>query len=114
MAKHGRIRTGNLRHLVTIETPSGVKDKWGEVTKDTTTHTTIRASITPITSEQRERGAGVDAEVSHIIRTHWIAGIKSNMRIVYGTRIFQIKGVPINVDEKNKVLEMTCIEQEIL
>lgn len=114
MASNKRIRTGMLRHKVTIETPSGVQDKWGEVSKTNTTHATVRASITPISSDEKERGAGHDAEVTHIIRTHWQSGITSKMRIVYGARIFQIKGIPINIEEKNKVLEMTCVEQEVL
>jgi SPP1 family predicted phage head-tail adaptor len=48
--------------------------------------------------------------ITNKIRIWYRAGITSKNRIVFGSRIFNIKGAPINYDEKNRTLDFLVTE----
>ena len=52
-------------------------------------------------------------EISHRIVLRYTKGIDSNMRIKFGTRIFEIISPPVNSYERNDELLLFCKEREI-
>jgi len=103
------MRSGNLKHKIEIQSYTETSNDLGEVTKGYSTFKTIYASITPLAGKEYFASKQVNAKVSHKIECRFISGVLPNMRIVYGTRIFNIESV-INIREVNKTLQIMAVE----
>lgn len=70
----------------------------------------VPAHIMPLTSKEQLDAMKLESVITNKIRIRYRAGITSKHRIVFGTRIFNIKGAPINWDERNKTLDFLVTE----
>ncbi len=102
---------GKLRHSITIEALTRAADDMGGETRTWTTFVTTWSEISPAGSAERYFGQQVQQIISHKITMRYQAGITSKMRVLFGTRYFQIHGVK-NLDERNVVLEEIKREAE--
>jgi len=102
------MRSGNLKHKITIQTYSETQNDFGEVIKGWSDFKTAYASIIPLSAKEFYK-AGTHNEVTHKIELRYLKDIKPKMRVLYGTRIFDIESV-INVREDNKTLQLICTE----
>ena len=109
------MRAGSLRHRVSIQTETltpdgmgGFTTSWGAVTG----MSSVPAGIWPLSSKERLDAMKLESVITNKIRIRYRAGITSKHRIVFGSRIFNIKGAPINADEKNKTLDF-LVEEDI-
>jgi len=102
------MRAGSLKHKIVIQTYSETQNDFGEVVKGWENFKTAYASITPLSAKEYYK-AGVQAEVSHKIEIRYIDGVKPKMRVMYGTRKFNIESV-LNIREANKTLQLICTE----
>jgi len=82
----------------------------GEEEPGWTNVTTRWASIEPISGREYFAAQQVNAEVTHRIRMRYLAGMESTMRLLYGTRVYEIKAI-MNAKERNQVLEILCTEK---
>lgn len=103
------MRLGNLKHKIEIQAYSETSNDFGELVKGYSTFKTVYAGIVPISGKEYFASKQVNAEVSHKIECRYLVGIKPTMRIVYGTRIFNIESV-INIREANKTLQIMAVE----
>jgi len=71
--------------------------------------TNIAASIVPTTGRELLAAQAVQNESRFTITTRYVAGIIPAMRIVFGTRVFNILDTS-NLDERNKELQFSCSE----
>lgn len=103
---------GKLRHRITFQKLSETKNDYGEEIKDWVDIQTVSASINPISAREFFAAEKMNSEVSHKIYMRYLpqVDIKSNMRIKFGTRIFEITGPPINFEEKNHQILLMCKE----
>jgi SPP1 family predicted phage head-tail adaptor len=108
-----KIRAGSLRHRIAIqeavETPDGMGGSslsWSAVSG----MDSVPASIMPLTSKEQIDALKLESVITNKIRIWYRAGITSKNRIVFGSRIFNIKGAPINYDEKNRTLDFLVTE----
>lgn len=104
------MRAGRLRHKITIEHSSEVRDGRGETTKTWSTFATPRAGIYPQSGGENFQLHQENNSVSHKIVTRYMAGITPDMRVSYNGRVFDIESV-INVGERNKMLHIWCKER---
>ena len=102
------MRSGNLKHKITIQSYSETQNDFGEVVKGWTDFKTAYASITPLSAKEFFK-AGTNAEVSHKIELRYLIGVLPKMRIIYNGREFSIESV-LNIREANKSLQLICIE----
>ena len=102
------IHAGTLRHRITIQQPIDGPSS----TLTWSTFATIRAELQPLTSRELFSLQALDTAVSHRVRTRWRSGVTADMRLVLGTRTFRIVGPPLNVEERNRDLEL--LVEEIL
>lgn len=102
------MRSGNLKHKITIQSYSETQNDFGEVVKGWEDLKTIYSSITPLSAKEFFKD-GVQAEVTHKIEMRYFEGVKPKMQVVYGSRIFSITSV-INIREANKTLQLICKE----
>ena len=107
------MRAGALRHRVDIqeqvETPDGMNGftlSWASVAG----MGSVPAAIWPLSSREQLDAMKLESVIINKIRIRYRAGITSKNKIVFGSRIFQIKGAPINADEKNKTLDFLVTE----
>lgn len=93
----------SIQRLVkTSDGQGGQSQEWQEV------FSTL-AELKPMSASQVLFSANLQHRVTHKIYIRYRQGIEISQRIVYGERIFQIKGI-INIDERNRWLEITTEE----
>ena len=103
------MNAGDLRHLITIETPTITQGDYGEPTVVWSTFKTIRVSIEPLRGREFFDSEKFNSEVTHKIKMRYLGGLTSKMRIKFGTRYFNILSV-ININERNRELHLMCAE----
>lgn len=105
------MESGKLRHKVTIQRmgtrvddeTGGGSIPWNDLYAD------IPASIEPLSGYELLRAESYEAGLTHRVRTRFYEGIRPSDRILYGTRVFDIKR-PIDPEERHRELELMCEE----
>jgi SPP1 family predicted phage head-tail adaptor len=106
------VRAGELRHLITLQTPStAAPDGDGGFTNTWTDLATVWASIVPATARDLERvvAGTVQSSATHLVTIRYLAGVTTKTRVVFGSRLFSVTGVQ-NTDERNISLVLVCQE----
>ncbi len=103
------MRAGNLRHRITIQQLATVSDGTGGTTTTWQTFATVRAAIEPFTGGEYFDSQQTTSKISTRIRLRYLAGVKPAMRVLYGSRVYNIEAT-INVEEKNQELQLLCTE----
>lgn len=103
------ISAGRLRELVTIQRATSARDSHGQPIETWSAHTTWRCEIAPVRGREYFAAQQFAAETTHKLTGHWISGVLPTDRVLHGSRVFRIESV-INVGERNRVLELMCVE----
>ena len=104
------IEAGRLRHLVDVESENPARDAYGNASGSWSVFAARRpASIEPLRARERLEAGRAETVVTHKIRMRWMPGITSDMRIVWGSRVFHIHAV-IDIEERRRVLEVMAEE----
>lgn len=101
---------GLLNKRISISGKSKTKSSYGGYVEDWVEIAMVWANIKPLRGRELFQAKQVQAEIETKITIRYRTGIKSDMRVTYGDRTFQIVAPPINVDEKNQYLEILCKE----
>ena len=102
---------GAMRHRVAIQENIQTPDSQGGFTESWGTIAAVWASIEPVKAYERFQAAQLETPISHKIMLRYRTGVTTAHRILYGTRVFNIKGV-INVDEAGAFLRIEAIEKQ--
>ncbi len=81
----------------------GFAETWTDVA-------TMYAEILPQKSYERFQAAQLQTPTTHKITTRYRAGVTTAHRLVWGSRVFDVRGV-VNPGEANVTLELTATEQ---
>jgi SPP1 family predicted phage head-tail adaptor len=101
---------GKLDKRIVIEEQSGTtQDEFGAVVENWTALLGADASIVPLQGFERYAAQQANSTVSHKITMRYRDGIDAKKRVKFGIRIFDIEAV-INLEEKNRWLELSCTE----
>jgi SPP1 family predicted phage head-tail adaptor len=103
------MRSGPLRHQVTIEEVTETRDSYGGVVESWSTFATVWASVGPIIGREYFASQQVQSEVSHKIRIRYLSGITTKMRVTFDSRTFRIESI-LNVDERNTEMLLMVTE----
>lgn len=118
------MRSGGMRHRVTIEEVTEGRNSFGEVTKTWGTYATRWASIEPVSGREYFQAKRENTENDVRIRLRWdrrMTEVTTKMRVTYGypileespertqTRVFDIEAV-LNLREKNREVVLMCRE----
>lgn len=98
-----------LRHRITIEEPVLTPDGGGGFTKTWQTVATVWAEITPSRGRESFNHGVLEATGTHRIIIRYRDGITPVMRVVSGSRHFNIRSI-INHEEADILLELTVEE----
>ena len=105
------ITAGKLRHNVIWQEKIQTPDGGGGFTYTTSDVVTVRAFIKPVSTNERFFAQRIESDISHKIYIRYRTDISPDMRINYGGRLFQVKGI-MNIEEQNKWLEVSAVEGE--
>lgn len=100
---------GRLRHRVIIEQPDDSRSASGAIVKGWVEFASRWASIQPIRARETFQSKEFISEVTHQVKVRYLEGLTNKMRLVFGTRTFDILEV-LNVDERNRELVLSCKE----
>ena len=107
------MKAGDLRHLVTIQTPPDVgdasQDNYGQEKPDWSRFAKVWAAVEPLSGREFWNAQQIQAQQVTRIRIRYLAGVTERMRILWGARKFNIQSI-INLDERNIELQLMCVE----
>lgn len=107
------MRSGRLNAQVTFEQKGGTKDEYGHPTEDWAPipgMVDIWANVKPITGRERWANQHMTNTATLAVTIRYRDDIKPEMRIRFGEMRLEITGPPINVDNRNRELVITCEE----
>lgn len=103
------MRSGPLRHWVTIRTYTKSRDSYGAEVETWADFADTWASVEPLIGREYMAAKQISAEVSHKIRMRYIAGLLPTMKIAWGAREFEIVSI-LNVQERNTEIVIMATE----
>ena len=103
------MQAGELRHLIEIQKFTTVKDSYGEDIKTWSTYHKTYSKISPLRGKEYFDTQQIVPEVDNKITIRYKTGIAPTMRIVWGSRTYEIRSVT-NPDERNIMLEFLAVE----
>jgi len=102
-----------MRQRITFQSESTSSDSGGGSTLSWVSGDSVWAYIRPLSSRsisaERVFAGQIEDRVIHLVTTRYLSGITPKMRILYGSRVFNIKSV-VNVNEASELLQITAEE----
>ena len=103
------MRAGRLRHQVRIQTPTkDTSPGAGDITWSD--YATVWAAVEPLRGNEFFTAQQVNAEVTGRVVIRYLSGITPEVRVLFGTRTFEILSV-IDVDERHEELQLMVKER---
>lgn len=99
---------GEMRQRVTLQTRTVTRVE-GIPEESWATVATVWAAVSDISGKEYFQAQAVQSEVTTRIKIRYRTGITPSMRVLYGSRVFQILSV-IDKDERHRVMELMCKE----
>ncbi|MDX1922676.1 MAG: phage head closure protein [Alphaproteobacteria bacterium] len=100
---------GTYRQRLYVQQENPVADTGGGNAMAWTTINTIWASIEPVSGNEQMIAGKPSGTVTHRIHTRYDATITPAMRLMLGSRIYNIRSIK-NIQERNRVLEILAEE----
>lgn len=104
------MRSGELRHRVTVQKVTTLVDRFGDPKPTYSPLATVWASVEPLTAREVLQAGEAAADVTHRVRLRYMPGVSSMGRVVFGDRTFEVTSV-INPEERNRELVLLCQEE---
>lgn len=104
--------SSDLRHRMALQSPRenrGAGGDYGDPWASPIALGTISAQITPVSGYERLKSAQLESPVTHRIVTRYRSDITHKCRLVYESRIFNIRAV-IDPTERKRWLEIKAEE----
>lgn len=105
------MEAGALRNRITIQEKSITRDTYGAETITWVTFCESWANIVPLSGREFMEGRQIQAELDTRIEMRYRNGIKAEMRVLWGSHIYDIKVPPIHVETRGRELHLMCREQ---
>lgn len=103
-------RLGSYRHLARIFRRMEVSDGEDGLTRSEVTVCEPWISLLPLEGRELERARQRDARATHLVRMHYRTGIDARMFLRCKGRTFEVTSTPLNVEERNRELQMLVTE----
>lgn len=103
------MKIGKLRHRIVIEDSIAGRDSFGAEISEWIQFAKVWANVSPVSGREFIAFKQINAEISTKVTIRYLAGITSEMRVLFKDRIFEINSI-INPEEKNVSLLLMCKE----
>jgi SPP1 family predicted phage head-tail adaptor len=107
-----KINPGKYRHIITIQEKGTARDSYGRTIDTWSDITKVRAGIFPVSGRDVFMRDFTESEITHRVHIRYdpTIVINSQMRILFGSRVFAITSPPINFQEMNVEWQLMCKE----
>lgn len=102
-------QTAKMDRRVTIQQVTEASDGQGGQTETWADVATVWASINPMSDYEKFQAQQLQTNTTHKLTIRYRTGLTTKHRVLFGTRIFNIKGI-VNPGEANFFLNLKCIE----
>ena len=99
---------GQMRQRIALQAKTITKSE-GIPLESWTTVAIVWAAVSDISGKEYFQAGAMQSEVTTRIKIRYRTGITPSMRVLYGSRVFQILSV-IDKDERHRVIELMCKE----
>jgi SPP1 family predicted phage head-tail adaptor len=103
------MKAGELDKKVAVQQLTETADGQGGFTESWATVIEPWAKIRPFSSKEKFFAGQVRAGVTHEVTLRYSSSVTTKGRILWGSRVFDIKGM-LNIDERNEKLVLECAE----
>ena len=103
------VKAASFKHRVTLQSCSQTTDGQGGYTDSWSDVVTLWASIEPLKGYERYQAMQLETPVTHKVTIRYNAAVTTAKRLIYGSRVFNIKEV-INLAEENAFMELRVNE----
>lgn len=103
------MRAGKLRRILEIQEAVETQDTTGSMVPTWETFAFVHGSVEPLRGREFWAAHELQAQMDTRIRIRYLPGITPKMRILDGTRIFQIYSV---IDPESRQIELQIMAQE--
>lgn len=100
------MRSGDLRHRLTIEQPTTAADALGQPIQTWTPYATVFGSLLPLSGRERFLAAQTVAETTHRARIRYLSGVTAKMRVAFAGKVYQITYVADDNRGRELVLDL--------
>lgn len=87
------LNPGALRHLVTIQQNTQTHDASGGLVDSWSTYYQVRAAVSTTGGREFYRARQTNSELTHEVTIYRLEGVEPKMRLLWGTRVFEIVAV---------------------
>ena len=105
------MRTGNLRHRITIQQKMTTTDSEGIPIETWTDFATVWAAVEPTTGKEFWEAQAINQENTVRFRIRYLNGIRPYMQVIYKGRTFRITAI---MDAKERHREMQIMGLEVV
>ena len=103
------MRSGDLRHRITLQTFTTAPDSYGEPIKTWSDLATVWAAVEPLSGREFFEAQRTNAETTYRVRIRYRADVVPTLRIAYAGKTLEIQAV-IDVGERRRELHLMCRE----
>lgn len=103
------MKAGDLRHRVTIEEKSVVRDGYGGEEITWSTVATVWAAVEPLRGREFLEGHSLEAAVDTRIRIRYRSGLLPSMRVTWGSHAYDVQAV-LEIQSKRREIHLMCGE----
>jgi len=103
------MKAESMHHRVIIQQATETKGAAGGLIKTWSTYISRWAAIEPLTGREFREAQKENAETNYRIRIRYASGVTPKMRVLYGTKAFEILSV-VNPLERNIETHLMCKE----
>jgi len=103
------MKSGDLRHRITLQSPSHSRDEYQQMVPTWTDEATVWAAIEWGSGRRYVEASQLNAEIKGVVRIRYRSDVQPTWRISYDGRYFQILSIA-NVMERGRELQLNCKE----
>jgi SPP1 family predicted phage head-tail adaptor len=104
------IRIGSLDHRLMLQAPSRSPDGGGGATITWLLVAEVWAAVRPLSGNEGLDAEGVKGRVTHEVWIRYRAGVKPEMRFLFGSRELDVRAV-LDPEEQHRWLRCLCEER---
>ena len=104
------MRAGRLKHRITLQRYNVTKDEYGQDVESWVDIATIWADFLPKRSKEFYAEQQVNAELTAVISIRYRSDFGERDRVIYVGRTYEVIGQPINIEMRNRELQISVRE----
>ena len=102
------MKSGSLRHLVSLQSPSTVEDKYSQNVETFSEYASVYAAIVPLRGGEFFNAQQVNSEITVKIIIRYRSDVKNTHRVVHEGVTYELAAPPIDPQLKHKELHLMC------